>query len=151
MKQQITCYCGEENDAEFQDVFDANSDETVVSSIIEGTFMSFECKKCGKLLKPELSCVISMQGKDRDIQFLPELERNTFYKDGLGSALPWRVVIGYSELEEKVRIVTDNFDDQVIEIIKFRLLEKAVGNDVRIYYRGIESNHLVFPSSWAQR
>ena len=60
-----------------------------------------------------------------------------------------KIVIGYSELVEKIRLKTNGLDDRAVEIIKYYLLEKALisadsESEIRIVFKRMESCSLVF-------
>ena len=138
-KRKISCFCENELEVEVPEAVDLAASPEKEQEILEGTFLAFRCDKCGKLLKPEFPIHVLNEAKHLELFMLPELDRGAFArgkaKFTLSDKKNGRVVIGYPELVEKIKINRDGLDDRVIEIIKFYLLEKVGANDsVRAYY-----------------
>lgn len=136
---KISCYCDNEIEVEVPDAIDLAKHPEKEREILDGSFLSFRCSHCGKILKPEFPMHIVHKEKHLELFFLPELDRGAFSRGKahytLNDSTRGRVVIGYPELVEKLKILRDNLDDRIIEIIKFYLLERADTPDtVRAYY-----------------
>ena len=146
MKRTITCYCGETIETDIGESFDASKEPSVIREILDGTFMNITCEKCGKVLKPEFPFTLVYDSGHPELTFIPELGRVAFLAGKTAVPENSRVVIGYPELVEKVRIFRDGLDERFVEAIKLRMLEKAGDDqqDVRIFYVGSESGTLSF-------
>ncbi len=137
--RKITCFCDNEIEIQIPETVDLEKEPGKEREILDGAFLSFRCDQCGKILKPEFPVKFVDSSRQIEICLLPELERGAFsrgkaeYK--LEDGTNGRVVIGYPELVEKIKVVRDNLDDRILEVMKFYLLEKAGADDsVRAYY-----------------
>ncbi len=149
MEVLIPCRCGKPVNFSYDDNMEL-SDE-VISQIITGNFMSAVCSHCGKILKPEFPVRFKNTDKSIDILYLPENERDDYLrgKSKFIFKKPDRVVIGYPELIEKVKIITAGLDDRVIECVKYYILSKIendneLENEVQIFFNSIKDNNLIF-------
>lgn len=138
-KRKIPCFCDNEIEVEFPETVDLEKNPEKEQEILDGSFMSFRCNSCGKTLKPEFEVRIVDASRKLEICLLPELERGAFArgkaKYTITDTTNGRVVIGYPELVEKIKLRNDGLDDRVIEVLKFYLLEKMEAEDtVRAYY-----------------
>ena len=140
---EIPCHCGHIIESGLSEDIDLSAEPDIYSSIIEGDFMTFTCPNCGNELRTETALHLFDNNSDLDIQFIPELERSSFLSGNIPVTAA-RVVIGYRELVEKIIIAGANLDDRIIEIIKFRLLEKAEATDISILLNEIDGENLVF-------
>jgi hypothetical protein len=130
---------------EIPERIDALTDAKVIPSIYDGTFLSFSCERCGKILKPEFQLSIHNLPGDHALFFIPEIDRNPYLSGRIEVPDVDRVVIGYRELVEKVQIFTDGLDDRAIEIAKSRLLRKAPEDtDTDAFFYGLEGPAAVF-------
>jgi hypothetical protein len=157
-KKSITCFCENTFEAEIPDSVDLAAEPHVVQLVLRGDFMSFSCPLCGKRLTPEFPCaLLGLQG-DRDIFFIPELDRTAYSRGRLPYDIgkPWRVAIGYPELAEKLRIVTQGLDDRAVEIMKYYLLSRSTetpatqsdaaepAGEINVEYIGQDGDRLEF-------
>lgn len=138
-KRKIPCYCDNEIEVEVPEQIDLEESPEKLTEILDGSFMSFKCDQCGKVLKPEFPVHVFDKSKHIDLYLLPELERGAFDRGKadfkIEDAVNGRVVIGYPELLEKLKIARAGLDDRVLEVLKFYLLEKLDADDsARIYY-----------------
>ena len=140
---KIPCHCGNEIESDLKTELNLETEPEIYTKIIEGSFMTFTCPKCGNEIKTEISVRLIDKKNDIDISFIPDLERNN-YLGGQIKTDAKRVVIGYKELVEKIVIFGAKLDDRIIEIIKFRLLEKADSDNVKIYLNSINGDELEF-------
>ncbi len=144
-KHTLTCFCENSFEVNFPELIDLEESPETEQAVFDGTFMSFACPHCGKMLKPEFT--VRLRDKDRgiDIAFLPESERDHYLS---GKSTPpdgERIVIGYKELKEKLAVFSRSLDDRIIEIIKLQLLQKAGKNsDIQIYFDSLENEQLTF-------
>ena len=132
-KRELVCMCEARFECEFPDEVDLQSYEiececNATEKIRSGEFLNAICPRCGIVLKPEFPVHIVDLRRSIDIFFIPELHRNGYFRNVLEYSIgtPNRVVIGYEELVEKLTLLEGKLDDQVIEIIKYYLLSKAL-------------------------
>lgn len=143
--KKISCYCGNEFEVDFPDAVDFDIHPEYAEQIVDGTFLTSTCTRCGKTMKPEMQIPVSCNSKGLNLLFLPDLERNAFLLGTREYPEADRIIFGYDELVEKVRIMKAGLDDEILEIIKFYLLEKTDPTiDVTIYYRKSEGGSLLF-------
>ncbi|MBN1525032.1 MAG: CpXC domain-containing protein [Spirochaetales bacterium] len=150
---ELTCLCENKFSADIRTEYDTDASPGIVNDILSGRFMSVSCPSCGKLLKPEFPTHITSKKNNWDIQFVPELERVSFLKNlPTGKKGNKRIVIGYPELLEKIKIFSDRLNDQVVEYLKYnimsKLLEKSdeneTENDINVYYNERKEDALLF-------
>jgi hypothetical protein len=150
--KKITCYCEETFEADIPDEVDLDKNPGAITSIIEGTFMCATCPRCGKTLKPEYPFRLFSTSRGINLYFIPELDRSPYLLGKLEYSIgtPDRVVIGYKELVEKIRIYQENLDDMVIETIKYYLMKKAVETsdneepDIDVYFYEKKPGSFIF-------
>jgi hypothetical protein len=128
-------------------------DPEIEQLILDGSFMSVACPGCGRRLTPEYPFRLTGVSVFGDLFLVPEVDRGAYERGNLEYDIgtPGRIVIGFPELEEKVRIAHAHLDDRVIEIMKYYLLtgststgEGEQGKDIGIVYRGIDSDRHLF-------
>jgi hypothetical protein len=150
--KEITCNCEHVFKSEIPDEIDLSKEPGIITQITDGTFMNVTCPSCHTVLKPEFPVRLFNRKKNWDIQFVPELARREFLK-GLKSGKPEessRFVIGYLELMEKIKCLSDGLDDRVIEYLKYhifsKVLEKTQSDETEIilYYNETKENELIF-------
>lgn len=147
MKQQkqITCNCGHEFESEISDRFDLAEDPELEDRILHGHFLSFICDQCGRNLKLEFAVQIVDAARDWELFLVPESERSSYLLGKSKYGDHKRIVIGYAELIEKLKIYGENLDDRGIELIKYYLLQKVGGNEgISVYFENLENENLVF-------
>ncbi|MBN2737410.1 MAG: hypothetical protein JXR70_10555 [Spirochaetales bacterium] len=151
MKKELVCYCEYKFEADFPEEVDLAENAKAVQEILSGQFMVAQCPSCGKELKPEFPFHLLNFNDGSDLYFIPELDRFKYImgKYDLPVKDPYRVVIGYSELVEKITIFRDELQDQVIELVKYYLLNKALeevddDSEVEIIFHGMENEKLIF-------
>lgn len=95
--------------------------------------MAVTCPRCGKRLTPEFPFRLSLAGGRGEIMLVPEKDRIGLARGKLDYELgsPYRVVVGFPELAEKLHILAAGLDDRVIEIMKYYLLTGAAGGKTR--------------------
>jgi hypothetical protein len=127
IKKSITCFCENTFEAVIPQSVDLSQETHVVSQVLSGDFMSVSCPLCGKRLTPEYPCAFLGLKEGRDLYFIPEMDRAAYTRGKLPYDIgkPWRVAIGYAELAEKIRMITQGLDDRVVEIMKFLLLSRS--------------------------
>lgn len=103
----------------------AQNESSLRKRILEGSFFTRKCSKCGKLMTfyyPFLYCdmknkfLIALANEDvKWVQELDELEQYVLFRK--------RLVIDESQLIEKIRIFEHHLEDEGIALIKERLKE----------------------------
>lgn len=149
MTRELTCMCERTLSVDFADAVDLQAEPAREDEILEGTFMSVRCA-CGKLLKPEFPFRIRDAQRGLDIYLVPSLDRARFLMGKLESVPTGvqRVVVGFAEMQEKLRIANAKLDDRAVEIAKYHLLRRAEadnpGRDVVIYFATRGGGFLTF-------
>lgn len=139
----ITCFCDHVIDLDDAETQNLGESPEVYEKILVGSFQNILCPQCGTLLKPELKTRFVDSSKNLDFLFLPEKQRRAFLLGKIECPQP-RLVIGYPELVEKIKLVKEGLDERAIETIKFFLLRKSGSEDVRILYDHGDGNRLTF-------
>jgi hypothetical protein len=151
MKKVLICFCESEVELDVSEQIDLSAQPEIRKEILEGRFMTVRCETCGKLIKPEFPVLIQKVGPGRDVFFVPELDRVAYLRNKLTYTLPEadRVVIGYEELVEKIRLEDAHLDDRIVEMIKYYLYNKAMESaegeqDIRIFFNSLRDDTLIF-------
>jgi hypothetical protein len=152
MKQSITCMCEKKFEADFPEIVDLAKTPGVLREIIEGTFMTIACPACHKLLKPEIPFRIFDAKAEWEIQFVPELVRQENMKNppSLSGKKTMRLVIGYTELCEKLKLFSEKLDDRTVEYLKYVILSKVLEKtaseekDISVSYTERQGDELLF-------
>jgi len=151
MKKELICYCEAKVELDVPERIDLTANPETKAEILAGRFMSVRCGTCGKLLKPEFPVRIDGVGGSTTLYFIPELDRLAYMRNKLPYPVPEtdRVVIGYEELLEKLRLADAELDDRVAEMIKYILYSKAVESaetekEIRIFFNRRSDGTLVF-------
>jgi hypothetical protein len=142
---EITCKCEKTFDADIPEKVNLSANPDLREKILKGEFLTFTCPYCGTTIKPDVPLSVQDEPKGIDIYLVPEIERNR-YLLGLNEYEEHdRIVIGYRELVEKLKITDYGLDDRVIEMIKYYLLIKAgTDNDPVIVFAAAEQDNLLF-------
>ncbi len=148
----ITCMCEKKFEADFPDTIDLGRTPEVVREIIDGSFMNVTCPACHKVLKPEFPFKIFDAKADWELHFIPELIRQENMKNppALSGRTTMRLVIGYAELCEKIKIFSQNLDDRTVEYLKYVILSKVLEKtnseekDIAVYYSEKKGDELLF-------
>jgi hypothetical protein len=144
MEREITCYCGHKFTADFPEEIDVAMQPETCEQVINGTFMTITCEKCGKELKPEFPVYLYDSGDGLSIYFIPEIERGS-YMSGRSGYSADRVAIGFPEFREKCAVYQHKLDDRIVEILKYLLYEKTDDPEaVTIYFETFQEGSLEF-------
>jgi hypothetical protein len=146
--RQITCMCETSFDADLPEEVDLDASPKALGDILSGDFFAVTCPNCGTRLKPELRVrIVSRKGK-LDLVALPEMDRMSLY---LGkAAIPdgAEAVVGYPELFERAKLLSDGLDPEATEILKYFLAQKAAEQapeaDISVSYAGKKDGKLAF-------
>jgi CpXC protein len=151
VSRRIACFCDKVFDADIADSADLEADPEVEKQIETGDFMAVRCPQCGKRLTPEFPFRLSLRGGQGELLMVPEKDRSDLARGKLGyqTGSPYRIVVGFPEMAEKLRILGAELDDRVIEIMKYYLLTGSMANedqdrDVTLLYKGQEDKRHVF-------
>jgi len=151
VKRKLVCFCEHAFEADIPDTVDLGADPSIEEAILQGEFMTLRCPGCGKLLKPEYPVRVQDPAAGLVYFLIPELERGAYLRGASEHDLKDadRVVIGYDELAEKMRIKRAGLDDRVVELIKYYLLNKVLegyegDGEVRILFSRADGGTLVF-------
>jgi hypothetical protein len=146
--RQVTCMCESVFDADLPEEIDIDATPGVMDSILKGDFLSIRCPNCGSLLKPEIRVRLFSKRSKLDLVMVPELERMSLYMGKAGMPEGAEALVGYAELFERARILADELDPVVIEILKYVMLQKAEEQapdaDISVVYAGKKDGKLVF-------
>jgi hypothetical protein len=150
--RELTCMCENKFKADFPSVVDLAEKPDTIDIILRGEFLTARCPACGKVLKLEFPFTLINKEAGWEISFIPEAERAESLKklkDRKAAAAAQRIVIGYPELVEKLKIFKLDLDDRVIEYIKYHLLSHILSNtpeeaDVGLYFAEKKNNTLYF-------
>jgi hypothetical protein len=142
---EITCVCEKTFEADIPDTVDLAANPEVLETILNGSFLTFRCPHCGHTVKPEVPLHIIDSDKQVDIFLVPEPDRNRYLLGRYKHPDCRRIVIGYPELIEKLKIYFARLDEFAIELIKYYILVKAgVGSSPSIYFDAVDSGTLIF-------
>jgi hypothetical protein len=148
----ITCMCEKQFEADIPDTIDVAAQPGILAEIIDGTFMNVTCPACHTVLKPEFPVTIFDGKADWEIRFVPELVRqeNMKHPPQLQGRKTMRLVIGYAELYEKMKIFAEKLDDRTVEYLKYVILSKVLEKtnseekDIDVYYTQKQGTDLIF-------
>lgn len=137
----VICNCESSFEADLPEAIDLEAEPRYLEEILSGSFFSVTCPSCGNLLKPELSVRISSDHLGLDVFVLPEIDRFSFLMGHSHVPSGAEVLIGYAELVERARVISDSLDPETVEILKYYLRLKAEdanpdGSDIAIAYGG---------------
>lgn len=145
MKRSVTCHCDNLVEFELPDVIESSANSTVEKEILNGSFATVKCEKCGDELRPEIELTLRDQRSPHPYHVISEKNRNRFLAGHYEHPEGVRIVIGFPELREKVQILHDGYDEEAIEMVKFQIMKRAgAGTDMKIYFVDTSSDHLTF-------
>jgi hypothetical protein len=146
--RQVTCMCETAFDADLPDEIDMDATSGVLNSVLSGDFFSVRCPNCGSTLKPELRVRLFSKKDKLDLVLIPELERMSLYLGKAGIPPGSEALVGYAELFERARILSDGLDPVSVEIMKYLMLEKAEEQapnaELSAAYAGKKDGKLIF-------
>jgi len=142
------CHCEKEIDLGIDDVINLDEHPELIDQMKENKFLSITCPHCGSLVKPEITLRIQSATLGIDYFIIPELDRLSFYRNKVSVPQGCEVLIGFSELFERIRVIDAKLDVDAIEIIKYYLQCKAEDSDpeaeITIYFQKLENGTLNF-------
>ena len=141
----ITCYCEQEISVSVPGTINLETNPDTSDEIIQGDFLKTICPACGKELKPEFEVRFTWGESSLPLLFLPEIQRESFYKGEKTIPEESDLVIGYPELREYMLMKKYKLKRFPVEAIKLHLLQKAPsGTNVSIYFEKVEEEKLHF-------
>ena len=150
VSRRIACFCDNTFDAQIPVSANLAAEPEVEKQIADGDFMAVICPKCGKRLTPEFPFRLSLSD-GREVLLIPEKDMGSLVRGKLGYEVgnPFRVVVGFPEMVEKLKILAAGLDDRVIEIMKYYLLTGSAewGDEERavtLLYKGDEDGRHIF-------
>lgn len=145
MERIIECSCENEIKTNFPEIYNLDEHPEVEKDILDGSFLSVKCDDCKRVLKLEVPVRIMGGAHELDIYLAEEKYRNTYLLGKYEIPDCKRVVFGYQELYEKILLSKNNLDDGIVEIMKFRLLEKQ-GEDssIDIVFHALDDGAVIF-------
>lgn len=139
MKKNINCPCGNNLQIEYEEDVDLDKNPESLESMLNGTFMSYDCPNCMKKHKPEYKIMVYWKSKNVKFEILPELDRGEFYRRKKEN-LPYQTIIGFPEMADRLAIIKDGLEPVIIEALKSFLLAKADENypdrEINAWYYG---------------
>jgi hypothetical protein len=146
--RKVTCMCEASFEAELGDEIDLDSNGAALGEILKGDFFAVTCPNCGTRLKPELRVRFFSKKKGLNFLVLPELERMSLYLGNASVPAGAEVLVGYAELFERAKVLSEGLDPEAIEIIKYLLLQKAWDQapdaELGVAFAGKKDGKLVF-------
>jgi len=146
--RQVTCMCETSFDADLPEEIDLDASPKALSDILSGEFFALTCPNCGSRLKPELRVRIFSKKRSLDLVALPEMDRMSLYLGNASLPEGAEAVVGYSELFERAKILSEGLDAEAIEILKYLLAQKAEEQateaDIAVSYAGKKDGKLAF-------
>jgi hypothetical protein len=135
-------------DADLPEDFDLDLNPDVLDEILKGEFLAVRCPNCGTRLKPELRVRLFSEKNKVNLFMLPESERMSLYLGKAGIPDGAEAVVGYAELFERVKVLSDKLDPVAMEILKYLLMQKAEEQapdaDISVAYAGMKDGKLSF-------
>ena len=139
--QKITCKCDCSFDIDHEQIIDLDATPAIKHDIVSGSFLSFRCPACHSKVNVELETTFVWKSKKMELLFVPEKKRmeclafcagavridaesnkkikTVFLKKGQTP------VIGYPELADRIAVLDAGFDPEVVEAVKFFLLDSG--------------------------
>jgi hypothetical protein len=146
--RQVTCMCEAVFDADLPDEVDIDSAPGTMDEILRGEFLAVTCPSCGARLKPELRVRLASKKAKLDIVMLPEIDRMSLYLGKAGIPEGAEAVVGYAELFERAKILSEGLDPEAVEILKYFMIQKAEEQspeaDISVAYAGKKDGKLSF-------
>ena len=147
MKKNIKCLCGSNLSIEYDEEVDLDANPLILESILNGTFMSYDCNFCKKKHKPELRIMLIWNSKNIKLDVYPELDRSEFYNNKKDNTSA-ETVIGFPEMADRIAVIKDSLEPAVIETLKSYILAKAEenypDNDINVWYYNIGPEGIEF-------
>lgn len=146
--KNVQCRCETVIEMDVPDIVDIDQKPELLDSLVDGSFMSVACPRCGADVKPELPLRVRSESRGVDLFVIPEMERLTLYRGKADVPAGAEALVGYQELFERARMLRDGLDPRAVEALKYVLQGKAEESDqeadVTVLYNGSEGDRLAF-------
>jgi hypothetical protein len=147
MKKTITCLCGTNILIDYKEEIDLDQEPENLTSILNGTFMSYKCSFCERKNKPEFPITVTWKSKKLIMRVIPELDRGEFYRNKKEN-YQFETIISYPEMADRLAVINDGLEPVVIETLKSYLLDKAAENypdkEINAWYHSNSSAGIEF-------
>lgn len=145
MKETV-CRCENLVKVDIQDPVDLDKSPISLEDIAEGNMPGSKCSSCGTFVWAPLPIRFEMKSKGFNVTVMPEEEKLLVY---MGKSIDKNeLLLGYQELFERARILRDDLQPLVIELMKYALEAKASessnSEEIRAVYNGISEKGLTF-------
>lgn len=135
MKRRIVCHCEHTFDAQIPDEIDISQGSAGRSSIVDGSFLSLKCERCGDTLRPEFDLLLRDKDSDLRIRLVPEHDRDRFLFGTYSVPAGPTVVVGFAELRERVAVLEAGWESQAVEVLKYQILRRAgSAANIKVYF-----------------
>lgn len=147
--RKITCHCEQEFTVDFPEVVNLDDKPELIAAIQNGVFLSCICPACKTELNTELPTRIEWPSKNLNLDFVPEIERFSWFAAQHKTENSLQTVIGYPELADRISVLASNLEPAAVEAIKFYLLAssreaKALQKISFVFEKITESGELEF-------
>ncbi len=146
--KKFVCHCEQEIDLDIPDLLDLDASPDIMKEIVDGSYLTTQCPKCGTKLRPEFSMRVQSAKNKLDAFVLTELDRLSVYRDKADAPRGCELLLGFAELVERLKIIDAGLDAQAIEVIKYYLQGKAEesepGADINVSFNSVKDGKLVF-------
>ena len=144
----ITCMCEHSFEADLPEEIDLDAEPERLAQVLDRSFFVVACPACGTKIEPELRVRFLSKSRSMDLVVVPELERMSLYRGKVALPKSSTVLVGYDELRERFKALSDGLDPDCIEILRYFLLLKAEenspGSEISVIFAGTEEDNLVF-------
>lgn len=142
------CRCDNELEFDVRDSLDLDREAGALASLLDGSYLSSACPRCGAVIRPEFAVRVRWASKGLDAQVLPELDRLAVYRGKGDAPSGVEILVGYPELFERIRMLSDGLEPKSVEVLKFFLYEKAADDapdaELEVRYAGLIEEALEF-------
>ncbi len=131
---KIFCPCDNSFSVKHNSTINIDKSPEVLKEIANGSFLKFECPKCGRGVRSEIKTRFEWPSKGQTLLFVPEANRiaclnicsgNKKPDDELKIEKDETPVIGFIELAERIACIQADLDPHALEVLKFFLLDSA--------------------------
>ncbi len=145
---KIFCPCDKGFTVKHDSVIDLDKNPEILKKIEDGSFLTFDCPKCGRPVRTELQTRIEWPSKNQIFLFVPEAKRiacldacanqnKKKYEGSITIKKDETPLIGFGELVERLAVIRDELEAEAIEVMKFFILDSGKeikGKKIKIFY-----------------
>ncbi len=145
---KIFCPCDKGFTVKHDSVINLDKNPEILDKINDGSFLTFDCPKCGRPVRTEFQTRVEWPSKKQTLLFVPEAKRiacleacsskkKSTAKDAFTVEKDETPVIGFSELAERLAVINDDLDPHALEVLKFFILDSGKeikGKKIKIFY-----------------